>query len=130
MKPLKLRFLDLDLSICRLGPDSGIPQWAENSSFLSLVKTEDELSIVCESALIPENPSLKTESGWIAIMVLGPLDFSEVGILSAIAGTLAQQGISIFAISSFDTDYLLIRRANKDLAKKALSCQQRFLLQS
>ena len=129
MKPLKLRFLDLDLSICKLSPDSPIPRWAASSAFLSLVKTEDELSIVCESALIPVSPSLNTEPGWIAIMVNGPLDFSEVGILSEISGALAREGISIFAISSFDTDYLLIKRENRDSAKKALSCQPRFLLQ-
>lgn len=118
---LKIQFLSFDLSICRLVPESGLPQWSEQSGFLSVVKTEEELSIVCESILVPKNPRFAVEPGWIAIKVIGPLDFSEIGILSAISSTLAKKRISIFAISSFNTDYLLIKRESRDAAREVLS---------
>jgi hypothetical protein len=107
-----------DLSICRLNGDEGIPDWCTSSVFLSVSKTIDELSIVCESHLVPLG--VKAESGWRALKVLGPLDFSMTGVMSSIATPLANEGISIFAISTFDTDYILVKFELLDSAIKCL----------
>jgi len=87
-------------------------------NFLSITKTDDELSIVCEEENIPV--SVKCERNWCILKVLGPLDFSLIGILSSISTTLAKQKVSIFAISTYDTDYILVKEASLDVAIKAL----------
>ena len=101
---LKLSILDGEYAIHRFPPEGDIP--ALNGSFLSITRTEDELSIVCD-ADIPLK-SEKSESGWTCIKVLGPLDFGLTGILAKIASVLAEVEISIFAISTYDTDYILV----------------------
>jgi uncharacterized protein len=107
MKLLKERF-----GVCRLNKEESIPDWVKNSLFYSITKTEDELSIVCSLDSIPNY--IKCEKDWRILKVEGPLDFSLVGILSSISTILAQNGISIFAISTFDTDYILVK--DKDIA--------------
>ncbi len=87
--------------------------------FISLTKTRDELSLVCESSKTPTD-ALVCEPGWRALKVEGPLDFSLVGILSRIAGALAKAGISIFVISTYDTDYILVKADRLDAAVGAL----------
>ena len=99
------------LSICRLDRGSEIPSWAFSSSFLALVKTAEEVSIVCEEGLIPLG--IKNEGGWRALKVKGPLDFGLTGILASLTAPLALEKISIFAISTFDTDYILVREWEK-----------------
>jgi hypothetical protein len=86
--------------------------------FLSITRTRDELSIVCESSRIPAG--IDAEFGWRCIKVDGPLDFSLVGVLSSLAEPLARAGIPIFAISTFDTDYVLVKTANLEGAMAAL----------
>jgi hypothetical protein len=90
--------------------------------FFSVTKTEDELSVVCEQASIPlPVPSeLKCEKDWRMLKVEGPLDFSLTGILSSLAGPLAAAKISIFAISTFDTDYILVKSENLSRACETL----------
>jgi len=107
MKLLKERF-----GVCRLNKNELIPEWAKNSSFYSITKTLDELSIVCSQDSIPSNT--KCEKDWRILKVEGPLVFSLIGILSSISTILAQKGISIFAISTYDTDYILVK--DKDIA--------------
>jgi uncharacterized protein len=107
MKLLKERF-----GVCRLNKAESIPDWAKKSLFYSITKTEDELSIVCLLDSIPHD--IKCEKGWRSLKVEGPLDFSLIGILSSISTILARKGISIFAISTFDTDYILVK--DKDIA--------------
>jgi len=105
-------------SICRLDPDESLPAWA-SSGFVSQTRTESELSIVCESALVPERgpgESLREEGGWGMIQVLGPLDFGIVGVISSIAKPLADYHVSIFSISTFDTDYFLVKEEKMELA--------------
>jgi hypothetical protein len=119
MTPLQLEILDLELSVCRLAPKDPIPGWAVRSSFFSISKSYDELSIVCESALIP--PDVRSENGWRALKVKGPLDFSLTGILASIAVPLADRKISLFAVSTFDTDYVLVKGGFIGEAVAALS---------
>jgi hypothetical protein len=106
------------LAVCRLRSDDPIPIWARPSSLLAITRTDDELSIVCDERFVP--PEIKSEKGWRAIQVQGPLDFALVGVLSAIVHPLADAGISIFALSTFDTDYVLIKEIDLELAVKAL----------
>lgn len=99
-------------------PDSEVPAWAFKGEFCTISKTVDELSVVCESQWIPEG--VQVERGWKAMKVEGPLDFSLVGILASLSGTLAERGVSIFAVSTFDTDYLLVKEWDLEKAMGAL----------
>lgn len=118
---LKMKLLKGSFGICRLDSNSSIPNWIDYEKFLSITKTDDELSIVCSEDGIPNN--IKCEKNWNVIKVEGPLDFSLIGILSSISTILSKENISIFAISTYDTDYILVK--NKDLQKSidALSKQ-------
>jgi hypothetical protein len=104
-------------AICRLDADATIPSWATKGSFFSLTKTDEELSIVCEEVNIP--PSVRCEKSRLMFKIEGPIDFSLTGILASIANPLAQAKVSIFAISTFDTDYVMV--ATHDL-EKASEC--------
>lgn len=104
------------LAVCRLDAAAELPSWA-GGTFTSVTRTSLELSIVCAESNVP--PGIPAERGFRALMVRGPLDFSLVGVLSSLADPLAQAGISIFAISTFDTDYILVR--NDRLADAVLS---------
>jgi uncharacterized protein len=116
---LTLENIDLVLAVCRLGPSTPPPSWALNSNFYSITKTTDELSIVCDIEDVP--PDIKMEKDWRCLKVKGPLDFALTGILASLATPLAQSGISIFAISTFDTDYILIKEASFKKAVEVLS---------
>jgi len=94
-------------SVCRFSPDSDIPAWGKQGELYSITRSAEELSVVCPSDHVP--PHVRAEGDWIAFKVEGPLDFSMSGVLSSLAGPLADAGISIFAISTFNTDYLLIK---------------------
>ena len=117
---LALSVLPDQLAVCRLNADAQIPEWALNPAVLtSITRTRDELSIVCPQANVPAG--IKTETGWKALKVEGPLDFSLTGILASLANPLAEAKISIFAISTFDTDYVLVKEENLAAAVKILS---------
>lgn len=108
-------------AVCRLGSKSEIPKWATQGDFFSISKTEDELSVVCEELQVPEG--IRAEKGWRCFKVLGPLDFSLTGVMASLANPLAEAKISVFTISTFDTDYLLVRKENLEAAVKCLESQ-------
>jgi len=108
---LKMRVIDGTFGVCRLSSMEKLPNWIEINEFYSITKTEDELSIVCSDKNIPNE--ITHENDWKIIKVEGPLDFSLTGVLSSLSTALANQGISIFAISTYDTDYILVK--NKDI---------------
>jgi hypothetical protein len=114
----QLILFDRRYTICRLNPDDAIPSWVNGSGFWAMTHTADELSIVCEENWVPEG--IKVEMGWRMFKVRGPLEFSQVGVLSALSGPLAQAKVSIFAISTFDTDYILVKEALLQQAVGAL----------
>lgn len=109
MKKIKLTFLLLKnlYAVCRLDSTTVIPDWAKSGEFCSITKTPDELSVVC----IEDNilPGAKCEKGWRILKIQGLLDFALTGILASAAATLANQNISIFAFSTFNTDYILVK---------------------
>jgi len=104
---LKLSILEDLFTIHRFPSDHEIPKQIYKSQFYSISKTENELSIVCSSSILLDSES--SETGWSCIKVLGPLDFSLTGILADISAVLAKSEVSIFAISTFDTDYILVK---------------------
>ena len=117
---LTLSVLPERLAICRLQANSAIPDWALYSPQLtSITRTQDELSIVCPESDAPEGISV--EKGWNAFKVEGPLGFSLTGILASLATPLAEANISIFAVSTFETDYLLVKADKLGQAVKVLS---------
>lgn len=118
MSKLKMSLLDINLGVCRLASNDAVPAWGTKSQFFSVTKTEEELSIVCEEQYIPEG--VNCEGSWRALKVEGPLDFSLVGILSKISSALAAVKVSIFAISTYDTDYILVKSKDIDKAVEAL----------
>jgi uncharacterized protein len=115
-----LRLLDGELSIVRLPPDTAIPAWLSlfSEPLVSVTRTAHELSIVCPSATVP--PTVASEAGWRAFTVDAKLEFSAVGVLSAILNPLAEAGISILSLSTFDTDYVLVRVGMLEAARAAL----------
>lgn len=115
---MKLQLFFERYSIARLPPDSETPSWAIASTFYFISKTADELSIVCEERLVP--PETKCESGWRLLRIQGTLDFGLTGVLASIAAPLAKAQVSIFAISTFDTDYFLVRERDIEIARAAL----------
>jgi len=104
---MNLTIMEGAYSVCRLAADESIPAWVSGSDFFAVTKTAEELSVVCQAGRVPAG--VQSEAGWRLLKVEGPLDFSLVGILAALAGALAAAGISIFAISTYDTDYLLVQ---------------------
>jgi hypothetical protein len=104
---LTLSLLPEKLAICRLLPDADVPKWASGGGLLSVTRTDDELSIVCAEAGVPEG--VKSDRGWRCLKVAGPLDLALTGVLASLANPLAEAHINIFAISTYDTDYLLVK---------------------
>jgi uncharacterized protein len=95
-----------------------IPAWATEASIFSVTRTQDELSVVCPEEVVPEGVS--GERGWRALKLEGPFELSTVGILASVAVPLAEAGASVFAVSTFDTDYVLVRGEQLDLAVDTL----------
>jgi uncharacterized protein len=113
-----LQLLDGELSVCRLPADALAPEVPATAALFALVRTSAELSVVCAAADAP--PGAVVEPGWRALAVRGPLDFALTGILASLAGPLADAGIPIFAISTYDTDYVLVREPDLAAASDAL----------
>jgi hypothetical protein len=102
----------------RLGPEAPGPDWAAGSRFSSVTRTADEVSVVCEQAAVP--PGVRCEPGWRCLRVAGTLDFASVGVLAGLVGPLAAAGVSVFVVSTFDTDYLLVKEGDLDWAVAVL----------
>ena len=115
---LALSIVAGSFAVCRQSPQSPVPSWATPDGFLAIVRTTEELSIVCVEQAVP--PGVTCQRGWRGLKVVGPLDFALTGVLASLASPLAEAGVSIFAISTFDTDYLLVREEQLDGAIEAL----------
>ena len=106
------------LAVCRLPPGSFYPSWVAGCEFQSVTRTTDETSVVCPAAAVPAD--VQVEPGWRALKVGGPLDFGLTGVLLSIARCLAEAGVSIFAMSTYDTDYVLVKESLLEEAVAAL----------
>jgi uncharacterized protein len=115
---LKLIVLPYMLAVSRLEANAPIPEWATGDSFLTIIRTRDELSVICEDRFVPDRSY--TSRGWRALKIVGPLDLELVGILVSVAVPLAQSGIGILPIATYETDYVLVRDVQLGESKKAL----------
>ena len=116
---MDIRIIDRAFSVCKLENINGINFEDE---FCFLGKTDEELSLVCATQFVPQNTT-EREDGWRAFRIEGVLDFSLIGILSEISGILAGAGIGIFAISTYNTDYILVKEKNLEKALNALETE-------
>jgi hypothetical protein len=116
---LPLELLADTLAVCRLAADAPVPTWAvAPGRFVTISRTADELSITAPQASVPS--AIQCERNYRALRVKGPLPLNLIGILAAIAEPLAEAGVSIFAISTFDTDYVLVKARDLETAVTAL----------
>jgi hypothetical protein len=115
---LTLDVLEGRFGICRLDPSADVPRWAGAGAFVSVTRTGKELSIVCDLANVPAG--VTCEAPWRALALRGPIPFTQTGVLASLTAPLAAAGISLFAVSTYDTDYVLVRDADLDAAAQAL----------
>lgn len=114
-----LEVLPDPLAICRFGPDEHVPDWVLNSAFYSITRTFGELSVVAPLAAAPAD--CQCDGPWRALMVQGPLDFDLTGIMAGLTAPLAAAGVPVFVLSTYDTDFVLVRAAQLDAAIAALT---------
>jgi hypothetical protein len=110
--------LPAELAICRLEPGEQVPAWARGG-LVATVRTGDEYSVVCDAEEMPEG--IDCSKGWRALRVAGTLDLSLTGVLARLLAPLAEEEVPIFAVSSFDTDYVLVPSTRLDDARQALA---------
>jgi hypothetical protein len=113
IKNLSLKILPDRMAVCRFDSAAALPDWIAEISFYSITRTDAELTIVCPETHL--TPGIVSEAGWRCFQVQGLLDFSEIGIIFSLTRPLAANGVSVFVISTFSTDYLMVK--DKDLAK-------------
>jgi uncharacterized protein len=120
---LQLRTHPGDYAVSRLPNSASIPQWADGEGFVSISRTSEELSIVCLSGRVPVilEHDWQSETGWACLQLVGPFAFTLTGILLAVLEPLAAAGIGIFAISTFDTDYVMVKHSQLAETVSALS---------
>ena len=116
---MELRIIDHRLSVCKVQDVSGIDL---KSDFFFLGKTDEELSLVCKTDEIPSKTTAR-EDGWRGFRIQGVLDFSLIGILSELSGILAEHEIGIFAVSTYNTDYILVKEENFERALEVLASE-------
>jgi hypothetical protein len=105
-------------SICRISLDSELEMWFLSDPFFAMVRSDDTLTIVCSQEKVPQE--VQQERGWRALKIEGSFDFSDTGVLESVLKPLAEAGIGIFAISSFETDYVLVKERDFEVARRAL----------
>ena len=115
---LKIKILNEKFTIHRFSINDAVPGEVYGSTFYHICKTEDELSIISDSNIRLDSP--RSESGWSCLKLVGPFEFTQTGILSGVLQVLADIKIGILAISTYDTDYILVKTENLATAKNAL----------
>ena len=116
---LTLTFLPDRYAVCRLGGSDQVPDWAYSRGFVSITRTQEELSIVCLQDSVPADVTCRRD--WRCLKVNGPLDFAQTGVLASLAGPLADAGIPVFVVSTYDTDYLLVSEPQATRAAEVLA---------
>lgn len=113
-----LVLLENVFAVSKLPPDSEIPSWVDGEILTAIIRTKNELSIVCDESYVPK--VVLSERGWKALEVVGPLEFSIVGLMADITTSLSEVGVSVFVLSTYDTDYILLKQDQLDKAIHAL----------
>jgi hypothetical protein len=120
---LKFSMVPGTYAVCRLPASAALPAWA-GKAFVSITRTAEELSIVCEERRLPadvDGVEFQLERGWVLLKLHGPFPLDAIGVLSSVAKPLAEAAISLFALSTFDTDYVLVKRIHAKQAIAALT---------
>src|SRR6266702_3969181 len=107
---IKLRQLSGSYAVCKMDAKSSIPAWAEGEGFVTISRSEEELSIVCRAERIPME--IQAARGWQCFQFLGPFAFNETGIALSVIRPVSESNVGIFLVSTFDTDYLLIQESD------------------
>ncbi|HKO58974.1 MAG TPA: ACT domain-containing protein [Thermoanaerobaculia bacterium] len=115
---MRLRQLAGRYAVCRLDPRDAIPSWADGQGFVSISRTPDELSIICDETRVAA--TVVAERGWRCLSVEGPIAFSVTGVAASMTGALAAAGISVCLVATYDTDYLLVKEETLSRAIVAL----------
>jgi hypothetical protein len=115
---VRLRTLPDSYAVVRLHPGSDLPDWVDKGPFRSVTRTDNEVSVVCRDHDVPEGESV--DRGWTVLEVMGPLDFSLTGVIASLVAPLAEAEMPIFVISTFESDYVLVRSGDLALAADAL----------
>ena len=115
---MKLRTLPDSYAVVRLQPGSDLPEWVDKGPFRSVTRTEHEVSVVCRDHDVPEGESV--DRGWTVLEVMGLLDFSLSGVVASLVQPLADAELPIFVISTFESDYVLVRSSDLGRAADAL----------
>ena len=121
LRKLSLKILPDRMAVCRFDPAAPLPDWIEETGFYSLTRTEAELTIVCPEAHLA--PGTTSDVGWRCFKVRGLLDFSEIGIIFSVTRPLAENGVSVFVISTFNTDYFMVKENDLAKAVEALTAE-------
>ena len=119
MPSLTLQVVPGEFAVCRLLPNAPTPAWADSNLFSSVTRTGDELSIICPAAQAPAD--VKHEAGWRVLKFQGPFDFGAVGVMASVTAPLAAARVSLLAVATFDTDYVLLKASQLDTALRALA---------
>jgi len=114
---MEIKVLDNDLSVCKV---SSVADIDLESGFFFVGRTDEEISLVCETSSVPSDVLVR-DDGWKGFRIVGELDFSLIGILSRISSILADNKIGIFAVSTYNTDYILVKASDLEAALSALS---------
>src|SRR5688572_17760361 len=115
---MRLSILPATFAICRLAPDDAVPAWSQQGSFFTITRTALELSIVCEERLVPDG--IQAECGWRCLHLHGPIPFEVTGVIASLTKPLAEAKVSVSAIATYDTDYLLVKAEKLPAAIAAL----------
>ncbi|MCS7067020.1 MAG: ACT domain-containing protein [Meiothermus sp.] len=115
---LNLHVLEDLYAVCQLEATASIPAWALGEGFLSISRSEEELTVVCLQNRVP--PEVKAERNWRCLGLAGPFDFALTGILASVLNPLAKAGVGIFAVSTYNTDYVLLKHHQLEQAVAAL----------
>ena len=105
-------------TVSRLNPDAAIPSWADGRGFVSITRTDEELSIVCLTERVP--PGVRAEIGWTCYKFLGPFAFEAAGIILAVVRPLSENGMGVFVLSTFDGDIILLKSKDANIAERIL----------
>lgn len=116
--PHQLLVLPDRYAMCRLEPGAPFPPWPFAGDLFAVVRTSEELSVLCPEEAVP--PGTRCEPGWRCLRVAGTLEFGTIGVLAALTAPLVQAGVSVLAVSTFDTDYLLVKQGQLESALAAL----------
>jgi hypothetical protein len=114
MPSIALHLLDGDYAVSRLSPTDPIPAWVDGEGFVSISRSDEELSILCRAERVPAD--VRQDAGWACMKLQGPFAFDETGVVLAVIAPLSNAGLGVFVVSTFDGDHIMVKRADLDRA--------------